>query len=102
MGQWIIGGGQMAFWWVFQGDSYNRAKAGGYMWAPQKTSKGQQLFHWTNMKHVQIGDVFFSGYEKQLVAISVATGTAYESDPPDERDLPKWPSRGWRLDVAFS
>ena len=91
----------MAFWWVFQGDSYKRAKAGAYLWAPQQNKTGQRLFHWTNMTRVQTGDVVFSGYEQKLVAVSVASGIAYESDPPDERDVPKWPSRGWRIDVLF-
>ena len=91
----------MAFWWVFQGDSYKRAKAGAYLWAPQQNKDGHRLFHWTNMTNVQTGDVIFSGYEQRLVAVSVASGNAYESDPPDKRDVPKWPSRGWRLDVAF-
>jgi putative restriction endonuclease len=92
----------MAFWWVFQGKSYERAKQGQYLWAPQQNNKGQTKFHWTNMTKVQPGDVIFSGYEKQLVAVSLASGVAYECDPPDERDVPDWPSRGWRIDVAFS
>jgi putative restriction endonuclease len=92
----------MAFWWVFQGNSYKRAKAGGYLWAPQHNRTGHQLFHWSNMSRVQAVDVIFSGYEGRVVAVSVASGVAYESDPPDERDVPKWPSRGWRIDVAFS
>ena len=54
------------------------------------------------MTRVQIGDVIFSGYEQKIVAVSVTSGSAYESDPPDERDIRKWPSRGWRIDVAFS
>jgi len=44
----------MAFWWVFQGDSYKRAKEGRYLWAPQQDRKGHRLFHWTNMTRVQI------------------------------------------------
>src|SRR6266699_5694736 len=92
----------MAFWWVFQGDSYKRAKEGAYLWAPQQNRTGHRLFHWTNMTQVQTGDVIFSGYQQKVVAVSVASGTAYESDPPDERDVPKWPSRGWRIDVVFS
>src|SRR6266540_1263351 len=67
-----------------------------------KTKRGNGSFHWTNMTRVQTGDVVFSGYEQKLVAVSVASGIAYESDPPDERDVPKWPSRGWRIDVLFS
>ena len=54
------------------------------------------------MTQVQTGDVIFSGYQQKVVAVSVASGIAYESDPPDERDVPKWPSRGWRIDVVFS
>jgi hypothetical protein len=92
----------MAFWWVFQGDSYKRANEGQYLWAPQQNRIGHRLFHWTNMTAVRAGDVIFSGYEQKIVAVSVAGGPAYESDPPDERDVPKWPSRGWRIDVAFS
>jgi hypothetical protein len=47
----------MAFWWVFQGKSYDRAKQGHYLWAPQQDKSGQGKFHWTNMTKVRPGDV---------------------------------------------
>ena len=59
----------MAFWWVFQGDSYKRAKEGAYLRAPQQNRTGHRLFHWTNMTQAQTGDVIFSGYQQKVVAV---------------------------------
>lgn len=91
----------MGFWWVFQGESYKRALDGGYLWAPKVGARGQRQAYWTNMTRVRAGDVIFSGYGQELVAVSTAIEPAYDADPPDSRDVGKWPARGWKLDVAY-
>lgn len=92
----------MSYWWVFQGDSYRRASKGNYLWAPQVGSTGKPKEYWTNMTRVEPGDVIFSGCDQRLVAISTASGRAYDCPPPDPRDVILWPGGvGWRLDVSF-
>jgi putative restriction endonuclease len=92
----------MAFWWVFQGDSFQRSRAGQYLWAPQVTKTGKTLHHWSNMTRVSPGDVVFSGFNQRLVAVSTVARAAYDSAPPDPRDLVQWPGgSGWRVDVSY-
>ncbi len=92
----------MAFWLVYQGTSWERARAGGYLWAPKLSKSGQTPVHWSNMKHVRAGDLIFSGVNNALRAVSQAALPAYTAPRPDPRDDEHWGGEGWRLDVAYS
>jgi len=63
----------MAYW---QGDSYERARRGGYLWAPQRGEDGIQFRYRTNMTRVAVGDVIFSGCNQKLLAVSTADSTS--------------------------
>ncbi len=84
----------MAYWWVFQGDSFRRSRRGNYLWAPKLDKRGQGRAYWSSMAQVEPGDVIFSGYDQRLVAVSTASGGAYDAGPPDPRDVLKWPGGG--------
>jgi hypothetical protein len=43
-------------WWVNQGASYPRARAGGYIWAPGKSKAGHEVAHWRTMRDLRTGD----------------------------------------------
>jgi hypothetical protein len=60
----------MAYWWVYQGKSFDRALKGGYMWAPHTTKTGgTPYYYWSNVRRVQMSDIVFSHREGQIVAV---------------------------------
>lgn len=92
----------MAFWLVYQGTSFERARKGGYLWAPKIGKNGQSQAYWTNMERVRPGDLIFSGFNGAIQAVSEASASAYTASRPDPRDDQHWYGDGWRLDVAYT
>lgn len=92
----------MAFWLVYQGTSFERARKGGYLWAPKTAKNGQTPAHWKSMARVRAGDLIFSAFNGALRAVSEAPRPAYTAPVPDARDDQFWAGDGWRLDVAYS
>ena len=92
----------MAFWLVYQGTSFERARNGGYLWAPKTGKKGQTPVYWSNMERVRAGDLIFSAFNGALRAVSEAAVPAYTAERPDPRDDQFWYGDGWRLDVAYT
>ena len=91
----------MAYWIVYQGDSWKRARRGGYIWAPKVAKNGRTPAHWATMKRVLPGDLIFSGVDNALRAVAEVTLPAYTSERPDPLDDQLWSGDGWRLDVAY-
>ncbi|WP_324806377.1 HNH endonuclease signature motif containing protein [Sphingomonas sp. LY29] len=92
----------MAFWIVYQGNSWARARRGGYLWAPKVGKKGQTQAYWATMEQVSPGDLIFSGVDNAIRAIAEATHPAYTAERPDPLDEDFWYGDGWRLDVAYT
>ena len=92
----------MAFWLVYQGTSFERARKGGYLWAPKVGKNGQSQVYWSNMERVRPGDLIFSAFNGALRAISETSLPAYTAERPDPLDDQFWYGNGWRLDVAYS
>lgn len=91
----------MAVWWVFQNNSYDRSREGGYLWAPLFDKVGNKKSHWETMAQVQPGDIVLSSVGRRIVATSVAKSGAYESEQPDLQDAEFWTGSGRRVDVAY-
>lgn len=92
----------MAFWIVYQGNSWDRARRGGYLWAPKVGKKGQTQEYWATMERVVPGDLIFSGVDNALRAVAEATAPAYTAERPDPMDDQFWYGDGWRLDVTYT
>ena len=43
----------MAVWWVFQNQSYERSRDGGYIWAPLVDKAGHKKSHWEVLQQVR-------------------------------------------------
>jgi 5-methylcytosine-specific restriction protein A len=92
----------MAFWWVYQGQTFDRAFTGGYLWAPRKTRAGKTgYYYWSNVGRCAVGDIIFCHVKKEVVAIAKPKGAPYISPAPDARDNLSWEGDGWRLNVEF-
>jgi hypothetical protein len=91
----------MAVWWVFQNQSYERSRDGGYIWAPLVDSRGHKKSHWEALQQVQAGDLIFSCNNRSIVATSTAKSNAYVSSQPHPDDAKDWTGDGRRIDVAY-
>ena len=92
----------MAFWIVYQGTSWKRARAGGYLWAPKRGQRSQTQVYWSNMALVRPGDLIFAGIDNAIRAFAEVPAPAYDALRPDPRDDQFWYGEGWRLDVQYS
>lgn len=91
----------MAVWWVFQGESYERSRDGGYLWAPLVDKSGHKKNHWESLSQVAKGDLVLSSKDRKIVALSVVKSDAYISPQPDPKDAKLWGYEGRRIDVAY-
>jgi putative restriction endonuclease len=91
----------MAVWWVFQNQSYERSRDGGYIWAPLVDKAGHKKSHWEVLQQVQVGDLIFSCNKRSIVATSTAKSNAYVSPQPHPDDAKDWTGDGRRIDVAY-
>ena len=53
------------------------------------------------MTLLEPGDIVFSGYNQRLIAVSTVIEKAHHADPPDPRDVGKWPKAGWMAGISF-
>ena len=89
-------------WWVNQGSSYQRAREGGYLWAPTQTKTGGTAFdHWRNMRYLREGDLVLNYANTQIRAVSTVTGEATPSGHPDPADEAAWSNEGLRAQAAY-
>lgn len=92
----------MNYFIVFQNKTYKEEMRGGYLWAPQRTRGGHEIFHWSNMVKVNDGDIIFSMYKRNLVSINIANGKAFDAIRPSDLDKANlWEKQGWLLKAEY-
>jgi hypothetical protein len=93
----------MAYWWVNQKQTHRQEIAGGFMWSPKKNADGGKNPYYDFMTQVNPGDLVFSFANAAIIAIGVATSSAYTANKPT--DFGKagltWSEFGWAVDVDF-
>ena len=89
-------------WWVNQGSSYQRAREGGYLWAPTQTRSGGTPFdYWRNMNYLRDGDYVLNYANTQIRAVSRVTKEATPSVQPVPVADEAWNNDGLRADVDY-
>jgi MoxR-like ATPase len=88
-------------WWVNQGSSWNRAREGGYIWAPLKNKQGRELPHWNAMKYLRIGDVILHYANTRIRAVGRVLGETTESPRPDQKADQAWGDAGRRTEILY-
>lgn len=89
------------FWWVNQGDSYRRARAGAYLWAPILDRAGRTKSHWLTMGHLRPGDFVFSYANSQVRALNVVRSAAVPAPRPDPQADQGWSEEGNRAELHW-
>lgn len=93
----------MNYFIVFQNKTYHEEQKGGYLWAPQKTKSGKNVYHWDNMTKIKKGDIIFSLYKRNIVSINIATQNYIEANRPTDLDsVNLWGKEGWKVNVEYN
>ena len=95
----------MAVYYVFQGETYDEERAGGYIWSPQLNKSGGKNAGYTMMTNVRKGDFILHNSNGKVVAISIAKGDYYEATQPRELAIADttvdWDDEGYRVDTEY-
>lgn len=95
----------MSVFYVFQGETYDEERAGGYVWSPQLNKSGGKNAGYTMMTNIRKGDFILHNSNGKIMAISVADEDYYESNQPHELSAAAttvyWDDEGYRVDVAY-
>ena len=86
-------------WWVNQGQTYDKEKPAGYLWAPQSNDKGQTFAHWESMTKVKKDDIVINYANRAIVSMSIAKSKAIEYE--NELDEKLWHKKGWKVDLDY-
>lgn len=63
--------------WVNQGFNYEKERAGGYVRAPKKNSRGGEFAHWKRVGELKPGDLLVHYYAKKIRALGRVTAAAF-------------------------
>jgi MoxR-like ATPase len=87
-------------WWVNQGATFDAERAGGYVWAPQRSQAGRLVGHHQNVAQLATGDLIFH-YAKGLVRAISVVRSAREEPRPAELPTEQWTREGYLAEVAY-
>ena len=97
-----VGDERMIFF-VFQGNTFDREYAGGYLWAPIENSTPTPPHHWTRLLDVREGDIILHGCNGYVQAISIAKGPCYPCLQPKELATEGlWDLQGRKVDCEYT
>ncbi len=95
----------MAVYYVFQGETYDEERQGGYVWSPQLDKSGHKNVGYTMMTFIRKGDFILHNSNGKVVSISVAKSDFYESNQPRElieaEKSIEWDDEGYRVDTEY-
>ena len=95
----------MAVYYVFQGETYNEERTGGYVWSPQLNKNGGKNAGYTMMTNIRKGDFILHNSNGKIMSISVTKDDYYEANQPRELLVAdtsvKWDDEGYRVDTEY-
>lgn len=95
----------MSVYYVFQGETYNLERAGGYVWSPQLNKSGGKNAGYTMMTNIRKGDFILHNSNGKIVSISVAKDDYYDATQPHELSAAAttvdWDDDGYRVDTEY-
>ena len=95
----------MSVFYVFQGETFDEERSGGYVWSPQFAKGGRKNAGYTTMKDIRKDDFILHNSNGKVVAISVAKTDCYEAKQPHELEVAEtsvdWDKEGYRVDTEY-
>lgn len=74
----------MAVYYVFQGETFNEERTGGYVWSPQLNRSGGKNAGYTMMTSVRKGNFIRHNSNGKIASISITKSDCYEVNQPLE------------------
>jgi MoxR-like ATPase len=93
--------GPRRIWWVNQGATFQRAREGGYLWAPKLDRAGRPHGDWDSVEEARPGDLVLNYANGLVRAVSTVNVEAVDADQPHPDDAENWTQAGRRLDISY-
>lgn len=95
----------MSVFYVFQGETYEQERRGGYVWSPKLAKGGRRNAGYTMMTKVHKGDFILHNSNGKVMAISIAQTDCYDGTQPrelaDADTTVTWDDDGYRIDTEY-
>lgn len=88
-------------WWVNQGGSFDRERAGGLLWAPAADRRGRTYRHWTALLAIRAGDRIVHYRRGAIVAVSRAIADGERAPKPPNLIDPSATDDGYLVRCAY-
>ena len=90
---------------MFQGETYEQERRGGYVWSPKLAKGGRRNAGYTMMTKVHKGDFILHNSNGKVMAISIAKSDCYDGIQPRElanaETSVTWDDDGYRIDTDY-
>lgn len=74
----------MSVYYVYQGETYDEERSGGYVWSPKLTKNGKKNAGYTMMTNVKMGDFILHNSNGKIMAVSIAKADCKDGKQPKE------------------
>ena len=91
----------MSVYYVYQGKTYKKERAGSYVWPPKRTKNGKRNAGYEMMTHIKKGDFILHNSSGKIMAISIAETDCQDGERPEELTNKDWASDGYLIDTQY-
>lgn len=95
----------MAVYYVFQGETYDEERTGGYVWSPQLDNAGHKNAGYTMMTNIRKDDFILHNSNGKIMAVSIAKRDCYDANQPKQlieaKTFRVWHNDGYRVDCEY-
>lgn len=95
----------MSIFYVYQGETYDEERAGGYVWSPKLTRSGARNAGYTMMTNIKKGDFILHNSNGKIMSISIAKSNCQDGKQPRElvnaNTTIDWDDDGYRVDTEY-
>lgn len=95
----------MAVYYVFQGETYDEERSGGYVWSPKLDRSGHRNAGYTMMTNIRKDDFILHNSNGKVISISVAQTDCFDAQQPHELSIAdtsvEWDDDGYRVNTKY-
>lgn len=95
----------MSVYYVYQGETFDEERSGGYVWSPKLTKNGKKNAGYTMMTNVKKGDFILHNSNGKIMAVSIAKADCKDGKQPkelaDANTTISWDNDGYRIDTEY-
>lgn len=95
----------MSVFYVYQGETYDEERSGGYVWSPKLTKSDGKNAGYTMMTNIKKGDFILHNSNGKIMSISIAKADCKDGKQPRElsnaNTTVSWNDDGYRIDTEY-